>query len=274
MSSTPTVANQIIIPTRKNKRSFLTGRTMTIALPLLATAAILVLWEIAVAVFKVPTFLVPAPSKIWEAYLQFQGYLWQNTLVTLNETLLGFALSIAVAVPIGIIIASSKFIEATLYPMLLTINAVPKVAIAPLLVIWMGFGILPKVVMVFLLCFFPIVISTATGLRSAASELIELSKSMGASNVQTFMKIRIPWATQQIFVGLKVAISLAVIGAVISEFVGASEGLGFIIIQSGANANTALAFVSMALLGLISIVLFYILVFLEKILIPWAEDTE
>ena len=274
MSSTPTVANQIIIPENKRKPSFFTGRTMTIALPVLATAVILIIWELAVIGFNVPTFLVPAPSKIWESYIQFQGYLWENTFVTLNETLLGFALSIVIAVPIGIIIASSKFIEETVYPMLLTINAVPKVAIAPLLVIWMGFGILPKVVMVFLLCFFPIVISTATGLRSAASELIELSKSMGASTIQTFMKIRIPWATQQIFVGLKVAITLAVIGAVIGEFVGASEGLGFIIIQSGANANTALAFVAMALLGIISIVLFYVLVFLEKILIPWAEDTE
>ncbi|MGB3413394.1 MAG: ABC transporter permease [Microbacteriaceae bacterium] len=274
MSSTPTIANHIVIPTPKTKRNFLTGRVMTVSLPIIATAVLLGIWELVVVLMKVPAFLVPAPSQIWGAYLEFQGFLWQNTLVTLNETLLGFALSIAVAVPIGIIIASSKFIEATVYPMLLTINAVPKVAIAPLLVIWMGFGILPKVVMVFLLCFFPIVISTATGLRSTATELIELSKSMGASTFTTFMKIRMPWATQQIFVGLKVAISLAVIGAVISEFVGASEGLGYIIVQSGANANTALAFASMALLGLISIVLFYILVYLEKLLIPWAEDTE
>lgn len=274
MYVTPTTANKTVIPATKVKRQFLTGRVMTVSLPILATAAVLGIWEAVVVAMKVPAFLVPAPSKIWEAYIQFQPYLWQNTFVTLNETLLGFALSIAIAVPIGIIIASSKFIESTVYPMLLTINAVPKVAIAPLLVIWMGFGILPKVVMVFLLCFFPIVISTATGLRSTDAELVELSRSMGASKIRTFITIRMPWATQQIFVGLKVAISLAVIGAVISEFVGASEGLGYVIVQSGANANTALAFASMALLGLISVVLFYILVYLEKILIPWAEDTE
>jgi NitT/TauT family transport system permease protein len=139
------------------------------------------------------------------------------------------------------------------------------------LVLWMGFGIGPKIVVIFLIAVFPIVISTATGLRSTPPEFLDLARSLSASQWQTFRRIRFPGALAQIFVGLKVAISLAVIGAVIGEFVGADEGLGYVIVISGGNVNTALAFAAMVLLSLISIVLFYALVALERLLVPWAE---
>lgn len=249
-------------------------RAMRVALPLVALLAILAIWQAVTAIFRVPAFLLPSPLDVAQSYVQFQAFLWQNTWVTLGETLAGFLLAIVIGIPIATLISSSRTIEAAIYPILLGINAVPKIAIAPLLVVWMGFGFLPKIVMVFLVCFFPIVISTATGLRSTATELNELAKSLGASPLHTFLKVRFLWAMPQIFVGLKTAISLAVIGAVIGEFVGASEGLGYVIVQSGASANTALAFAAMGLLGVMSIVLFYGLTLIEKALIPWAEDNE
>jgi NitT/TauT family transport system permease protein len=150
------------------------------------------------------------------------------------------------------------------------LNAIPKIAIAPLLVIWMGFGQGPKVAMVVLICFFPIVISTATGLKSTPAEFVDLARSLAASQLQQFVKVRFPASLPYVFVGLKVAITLAVIGSVVGEFVGATEGLGYVIVASGQNANTSLAFAAIVLLSLLSIVLFYALVLAERLLVPWA----
>lgn len=243
-----------------------------IGLPVLGVVGIIGLWWLGTALFHVSKFLVPSPPDVVEAFAQQRGYLLEQTTVTLIETVEGFGLAIAIGVPVAVLIAGSRLVERTLYPILLAVNSVPKVAIAPILVVWMGFGQLPKIVMVVLLCFFPIVLSTASGLRSTPADLIELTDSLDASAWQAFRKVRLPAALPQIFVGLKTAISLAVIGAVIAEFVGADAGLGFVIVQSGASANTALAFASMALLSLISIVLFYALVALERWFIPWSEE--
>jgi NitT/TauT family transport system permease protein len=151
---------------------------------------------------------------------------------------------------------------------------VPKLALAPILVLWMGFGSGPKVVMVVLLCVFPIVLSTATGLKSTAAELDELARSLTATELQAFRKVRRPSALPHIFVGLKVGISLAVIGAVIGEFVGATRGLGYVIVASGQNADTTLAFAAIVLLAVMSVVLFYVLVALEALLVPWARHEQ
>lgn len=243
-----------------------------ILLPGVGLVGILAVWWFITAAFGIDKFLVPSPKDVVDAFAQNPEYILQQTWVTLLETIEGFLLAIAIGVPIAMAIAGSRLLERTVYPLLLAINAVPKVAIAPILVIWMGFGQAPKIVMVVLLCFFPIVLSTASGLRSTPSELVELAQSLDAGPLKTFVKFRFPFALAQIFVGLKTAISLAVIGAVIAEFVGADAGLGFLIVQSGASANTPLAFASMALLALISIVLFYGLVALEKKALPWAEE--
>ncbi|WP_084517670.1 ABC transporter permease [Microtetraspora niveoalba] len=240
--------------------------------PVLGMVVVIALWWLATVVFSIEKFLVPSPKDVVDAFTEHAGFLLAQSWVTLLETVEGFALSIVVGVPIAVLIASSRLIERMIYPLLLVVNAVPKIAIAPILVVWMGFGQLPKIVMVFLLCFFPIVISTASGLRSTPAELVELVRSLDASRVQAFFKVRFPYALPQVLVGFKVAISLAVIGAVIAEFVGADAGLGFVIVQSGASADTPLAFAAMALLGLISIVLFYGLAALERRLLPWAEE--
>jgi len=249
------------------------GRTVAAdwLLPLLTLVALVGAWWLAKIVFGWEKFIVPSPADVGDALWQNRSLLPRQFWTTLVETLQGFFLAIAVGVPLAVGIAYSRLLERTIYPVLLAVNAVPKVAIAPILVIWFGFGQWPKVVMVFLISFFPIVLSTATGLAATPPELVELARSLSASRSQAFVKVRFPAALPHVFVGLKVAISLAVIGAVIGEFVGASRGLGYIIIASGGNANTSLAFAAIVLLAAMSIGLFYAIVAVERMLIPWAR---
>ncbi|GAA4203736.1 ABC transporter permease [Actinocatenispora rupis] len=268
---TETVA-RVRTPARAARRPLPPWLTL-VAPPFAGALGVLLLWWLVTRLGHVREFLLPGPGAVVEAFWTLHGYLLSQTLTTLLEVVEGFALSVVVGVAIGVGIAAWRAIERTIYPLLLGINAVPKLAVAPLLVVWLGFGQVSKVVMVFLVCFFPIVISTATGLLSTPPELVELARSLSAGGVRTFVKIRFPAALREIFVGLKVAISLAVIGAVIGEFAGADVGLGFVIQQAGANANTALAFAAMTLLGILSIVLFYLLVGVERLLAPWTRRT-
>ncbi|WP_166345663.1 ABC transporter permease [Phytoactinopolyspora limicola] len=247
-------------------------RIRAFGLPILALAMIVALWWLATVLFNIPTYLVPGPDLVVSKMIDLNSYLAEQTFVTTKETVLGFGLAILLGIPVAMSIARFRLLEQMLYPLLLAVNAVPKVAIAPILVVWMGFGLAPKIVMVVLLCFFPIVLATVAGLRSTPSELVELSQSLDAGEIKEFVKVRFPWALPQIFVGLKTAISLAVIGAVIAEFVGSSEGLGYVIVQSGASADTALAFAAITLLAIISIVLFYAIQLVERSLLPWAEE--
>jgi NitT/TauT family transport system permease protein len=243
-------------------------------LPLVTLALLVLAWHVATRIFDWPRWLVPSPVDVWNALREEREILPGHFGRTLYETLAGFGLAILGGIPLAVAIAYSRFLERTIYPVLLALNAVPKIAIAPILILWMGFGVGPKVVVTLLLCIFPIVISTATGLKSTPPELVELVRSLDASPLQSFVKLRFPASLPHVFVGLKVAISLAVIGAVIGEFVGAEKGLGHVIIASGANVNTSLAFAAMVLLALMSIVLFYALVAVERLLVPWARYEE
>ncbi|HSI98217.1 MAG TPA: ABC transporter permease [Gaiellaceae bacterium] len=261
------------MPTRPRGRRL--GRPLLrYTAPLGAFVALLFLWDLATRIFDWPIWLVPTPMDVADALWENRSFLPEQFWVTFLETLAGFGLAVAIGIPLAIVIVLSPILEITIYPLLLALNAVPKIAIAPILVLWMGFGYGPKIVVALLLCIFPIVIGTATGLKSTPPEFVELARSLTAKRHQTFLKIRFPAAMPHIFVGLKVAISLAVIGAVIGEFVGSSEGLGWVILNSQSNLNTPLAFASMALLGVMSIVLFYALVALERLLVPWAEHVE
>ena len=237
-----------------------------------ATFVVLVLlWDVATRVFDWEPWLVPPPGDVAQALWDYRRLLPEHTWVTVWESVAGFLLAIAIGIPLGSLIAYSRLMELTVYPILLGLNAVPKIAIAPILILWMGFGPGPKILVAFLLCVFPIVIATATGLKQTPAELVELARSLCASEWQTFRRFRFPSALPEIFIGLKVAISLAVIGAVIGEFVGASEGLGWVIVNSGANVNTSLAFAAMAILALVSVVLFYGIALVERLVVPWAR---
>ncbi|MGH3133238.1 MAG: ABC transporter permease [Gaiellaceae bacterium] len=246
-------------------------RAVSFLAPLVTLLALLVLWDLATRVFDWPIWLVPTPRDVAESLWDNRSILPEQFWVTFLETVGGFGLAVLIGIPLAIAIAESPLLELTIYPILLALNAVPKIAIAPILLLWMGFGYGPKIVVSLLLCVFPIVIGTATGLKSTPPEFVELARSLTATRRQMFVKIRFPAAMPHVFVGLKVAISLAVIGAVIGEFVGSSQGLGWVILNTQSNLDTPLAFAAMALLALMSIVLFYALVALERLLVPWSE---
>jgi NitT/TauT family transport system permease protein len=228
------------------------------------------LWELLVREFNVPGWILPAPSAIALALAEWHGELARHALVTFYETILGFSLAIALSIPLAVVVVYAPILRNTIYPILLAFQSVPKVAIAPLLALWIGFGMLPKVVVVFLVCFFPIIVATATGLSAVPTPLMELIRSLSASTLQTFIKIRFPTAMPHIFVGLKIAITFAVIGAVIGEFVGSEDGLGYLILVSSSQSRTPLAFAALVLLTVMSIVLYYCIAFIERIAVPWA----
>jgi NitT/TauT family transport system permease protein len=242
-----------------------------IGLPIFGTLATVLLWWLVVEVFDIQSYIVPTPREVAAAFFRLPGYLLRNAWITLQETLLGFVLTVVTGMVIGTVLATSRLVEQALYPVLVALNAVPKLAFAPLLIVWMGFGPGPKVLMVFLMCFFPVVLATCTGLTSTPADLVELARSLSASRWQTFVKVRLKSALPQIFVGFKTAMPLAVIGALVGELFGATAGLGFVIQNTG--PDTALAFAATALLALMSILLFYTLVATERLMLPWVRET-
>ncbi len=237
--------------------------------PAATVAGAVVVWELASRVLRIPRFIMPAPSEIaveaWEWRYRFIGHSW----VTLYETLGGFALSIVVGVPLATLIVYSPSMRRALYPLIVLLQAVPKIAVAPVLLLVIGYGEIPKMIVAFLVAFFPIVVDTATGLGATPPELLELSRSYRASAFKTFVKVRFPMALPFFFSGLKVAITLAVIGAVVGEFIGSDKGLGYVILSATSYWKTELAFASMILLSLIAIVLFGAVCLVERLVCPW-----
>lgn len=252
------------------------GRQLVIKylFPGLTMLVLLALWEASIGVFKIPEYLVPAPSQILLEMITQRDALWGHTLVTTSEVLAGFALSVAVGVPLAVLIVYSPFFESTIYPLLVSSQTVPKVAVAPIFLFWFGFGATSKVVVAFLIAFFPVVIATVVGFRSIEPEMIHLARSMGASAIRTFLKIRLPHALPNIFGGLKVAITLAVVGAVVGEFVGADRGLGYVIVLATGALNTRLLFAAIAFLSLLGIVLFFLVNLVERLALPPHLITE
>ncbi len=237
--------------------------------PALTLVGALVLWEAATHAFKIPRFIMPAPSAIlgegWEWRYRFIHHTW----VTLYETLGGFALSILVGVPLAVMIVYSPALRSALYPLIVLTQSVPKIAIAPVLLLIVGHGEFPKVIVAFLVAFFPVVVDTATGLAATPPELLDLSRSYRASAFKTFVKVRLPMALPFFFAGAKVAITLSVIGAVVGEFVGSDAGLGYVILSATSYWKTELAFSSMILLSLMAIVLFGAVSLVERFTCPW-----
>lgn len=226
-------------------------------------------WWAVSATRLVEPYLVPSPGTTLRVMGDQAGYLWQHTWVTTYETLLGFAIAVVVGILAAVVMVYSSTVEKTFYPVLLFAQVVPKIAIAPLFVVWLGFGIAPKIVIAVLIAFFPIVISMVTGLKAVDPEMIELSATMGAGPLQTFVKIRFPASLPHLFSGLKVAVTLAVTGAVVGEFVGANKGLGFVILQANGNLDTPMLFAGLLVMSLIGVVLFMLVEIAEKLLLPW-----
>ncbi|WP_327351907.1 ABC transporter permease [Streptomyces sp. NBC_01304] len=237
--------------------------------PVVLLLACFVAWWVIAAAELVEPYLVPSPGSTLDVLLDKPDYLWQHSWVTTYETLLGFVIAVAVGVFAAVIMVYSSTVEKTLYPILLFAQVVPKIAIAPLFVVWLGFGIGPKILIAVLIAFFPVVISMVTGLKAVDPEMLQLSSTMGASSWQTFAKIRFPASLPHLFSGLKVAVTLAVTGAVVGEFVGANEGLGYVILQANGNMDTPMLFAGLLVMSLIGVVLFVLVEIAEKLLLPW-----
>jgi NitT/TauT family transport system permease protein len=193
----------------------------------------------------------------------------KETLPTLTATLGGFAASVVVGVPIAMWIAWSRVVESFVYPLLVFSQSVPKVAIAPLFVVWFGFGLVPKVIAAFLLGFFPVIVATVQGFKSVEGDVVDLARSMGANPLKIFLKFRLPHALPSIFSGLKVSITLAVVGAVVGEFVGSNSGLGYVMQKASGTFDLPLMFAALVVLSMVGVLLFLLVELVERCLMPW-----
>ncbi|MEU4244050.1 ABC transporter permease [Actinoplanes sp. NPDC026619] len=238
-------------------------------LPVAGAIALVAVWWAAIVLLDIESYLAPTPPQVLAALGNMTGYLASNAVTTLLEVVQGYVIAVGLGLAAGAVLAMSGTLERAFMPSIVAVNAVPKLAFAPLLLVWMGFGQGPKIVMVVLLCAFPILLAAVAGLTRTPAEMIEFARSLRASRWQIIMRFRLPSALPQIFVGLKTAMPLAVIGALVGELSGATAGLGYVIANAG--ADTATSFAAIALLAVISVGLFYLLVLAERLLLPWAR---
>jgi NitT/TauT family transport system permease protein len=249
--------------------------TRSLGVGILTLATLALLWEVLVRILHIQPFLLPPPSAVWIEFASRPGIYWDNFAVSLLGTLIGFAIAAAAGVAIGTLIVYSRSLRGVVYPIIVVFQAAPKIAIAPLLIVWLGYGALPQIVMVVLVSFFPIVMSTVAGLSSVESDLTDLVRMLRGGRVKQFVKVAFPHALPFIFSGLKVAATLAVIGQVVAEFVSSKAGLGHVIMVANSELNVAMSFVALILLSAMGLALFGMMELLERVLAPWAlEESE
>jgi NitT/TauT family transport system permease protein len=270
-------------PTLERRRGLLGDpmqreRALNVMLPAAALIGVLVLWAAAVKVFEIPDYLLPAPQDVVRRMVRDWHVLARNAAYTLQSVLIGFSAGALVGVPLAFAVVLSRSIERVTMPLLVMSQTIPKVAIAPILVVWLGFGILPKIAIVFLISFFPIVVSTVVGLKNVESDMIDLVRSMGANTLKIMLRVRGPSALPQMFAGFKIAICLSVVGAIVGEFVGSDRGLGYLLLTSTGTLDGTLVWSALFILIAIGMILFAIVSKLERLTIPWhvsirAEET-
>lgn len=235
----------------------------------LVTAFFCGAWQAAVELLHTPIYLVPPFSSVVAAMFTQAPTLLPQSWVTVKEVLIGFVVSVVIGIPLAVVIVSFRSLERAIYPLLISSQVVPKIALAPLFIVWFGLGLLPKVIMVFLISFFPVVIATVVGLRSVEIEKLYLARSMGASKLQTLVRFRLPHALPSMFGGIKLAATFAVIGAIVGEFVGSSAGLGYVIQNADANLDTVTLFAGIGYLTVIGVLMFLAVDVAERLMLPW-----
>jgi NitT/TauT family transport system permease protein len=239
--------------------------------PTAAFVVLVVIWEAACRLFAIPSFLLPSPSAIVKAGLEISAAQWLGHIgATLRVALMGYALAIVVSIPLAVALVNWRLLSRTLYPILVIIQSTPIVAVAPIIVVTLGASDLPRVVITFLIAFFPIVVSTVTGLMATPEELIELSRSLRAGRAREMLHIRLPFAVPYIFSALKISVTLAIIGAVVAEFVAAERGLGFFIMFSTSFFKIPQAFAGLAILVALSLALFHLCTLAQRWFVPWS----
>jgi len=253
------------------RTSPLRGWRIRIAFPYatLTFVGLFIVWEGAVRVFAVSPIILPAPSAVFLELAKNWKLLVGETGTTVYEVVIGFILSVATAVPLAILLTFSRSAERALYPLIIAAQTVPKIAVAPILLAWFGFGLRPKIIIVVLISFFPILINSVVGMKSLSPQMRHLARSMGASVWQIFWHFQLPNALPSIFAGMKVATTLAVIGAVVAEFVGADSGLGYVIMVATSDLNIARQFAAITVLTVAGIIFFGLIEYSEKLILPW-----
>ena len=242
--------------------------------PVLSIVVLLLAWEYGTAAFHVPAFLLPPPSAVWSAVVGAWPTVLRHSWATLATVLMGFAASVAISLPLAVVIAGSRPVAAAVYPLLVITQSVPKVALAPILIVALGATALPRIIVTVLVAFFPLVVSSVAGLMATPPELMEMARSCRATRWQQLFRIQLPFAVPFVFAGLKVAVALCVVGAVVAEFVGADEGLGYLIQTSMAFFKVGLAFGAVVILAALGIGLFGVVAVAERVLFPWAIRLE
>lgn len=260
---------------KQPRRSFSHLLLNTALLPLMTFVILLIAWEAGTRLFNVPTYVLPAPSRIVSGFDAIPAGRWlEHVWSTLRVALIGYCVSIAVSLPIAIALAKSKLISRAVYPLLVVIQSVPVVAVAPIIIVVLGTDDAPRVVITFMISFFPLVVSMTTGLMATPPELLELSRSLRATAWREVSQIRLPYAIPYVFSGLKISITLAVIGAVVAEFVAAEKGLGYFIQFSTSMFKLPQAWAGLLVLITLSLLLFQMVSVIQRVFFPWSLPLE
>jgi len=247
------------------------NRLRRILAPIILLAFLFGLWELIVRIVGVPGYILPPPSRIVVTFFAQFGFLWSHAIVTLAEITFGLLLGSAGGLLLAAAIVYVPLIEWAVHPLIIASQMIPVFAIAPLLIVWLGYGLWPRVVVAALICFFPVAINGVDGLRATSSETLELFRSLGASRWQIFTKLRFPGSLPALFSGWKIAATLAVVGATIGEWIGASRGLGFLMLESNARLRIALVFAAILMLTLVGLLLFGIVRIIERLVLRWRR---
>ncbi|MBJ3775408.1 ABC transporter permease [Acuticoccus mangrovi] len=241
------------------------------AAPFIYAVALIILWELAVRIGDMPVYILPAPSVIVGAIVKYWSPILKNSLVTLWTTLAGFLLALVGGLALGLLVGWSKAIYSGLYPLMVGFNSIPKVAVVPILVIWFGIGVVPAIITAFLIAFFPVVVNVATGLATIEPETEDVLRALGASKWDVMTKIGIPRALPYFFGSLKIAITLAFVGSVVSETIAANAGLGHMMLAAQSQFNVPLVFAGLVMLAVEGIVMYAVMAEIEKRTTGWAR---
>jgi NitT/TauT family transport system permease protein len=249
-------------------------RVLSVLLPSAAILVLLLVWDRAVVLLEIPNYLLPRPIEVGTALLN--GYItertyWKHLATTMYEVVVGYGIGCTVALCAGAIVAESRWIERTMMPIVVAIQSIPKVALAPLLIVWFGFGISSKIVLVALICFFPVFINSFYGFRSANPDLLRLYRAFGSSRLHVFRQVKLPSAASSIFAGLQIGVVLALIGAIVGEFVSAKEGLGYLIQSSTLSFDVATMFAAVVSLSVIGITASSLVRFVQARVVFWER---
>ena len=254
-----------------SKRLRLLRRVAWNLLPPLTFVAMVGLWWGAVVLFRIPAYLLPGPGAVFSRIVSDAPMLWNHAQVTLIEILLGFGLTIVTAIPLGLLIALSALAKQIVYPPIMLMQLVPKIAVAPLFLVWLGFGLESKVLLTILLTFFPLLLASISGFMILDDRLLYLTKSMGASSWDTFRYLRFPAALPVIFSGIKTSATIAATAAIVAEFVGANKGLGYVLLRGTSTMDIELVFAVLIVLTFVGIVINYVVEFCEWAMTPWQR---